>query len=243
MDFSRYSKTALPHLSEQLEANQGSMQQVATQLVSLVKSGKRLLVFGSGHSSVLAFEVYHRAGGPSFVQPLVADYLLPTAGPPVVRVMERTAGSANFLLARAQAEAGEMLWVMSQSGINAAGVDLALEAKKRGLITVAWTSRAHSAAVASRHSSGKRLFEICDHTIDLGGVPGDAAVEIAPAVRAGPLSTLTAVFLAHGMLVEVCSALEAAGQRCVYTSVNTPEGEKRNQAIEQEASRKDWLLR
>ena len=243
MDFNRYGKQALPHLSSQLEANQVVMARVGKTLVAGVRGGKRLLVFGSGHSSVLAFEVYHRAGGPSFVQPLVADYLLPTAGPPVVRVMERTAGAANFLLSRAQAEPGEMIWMMSQSGINAAGVDMALAAKKAGLTVVGWTSRSHSQAVASRHASGKRLFEVCDEVIDLGGVKGDAALEIAPDVRAGPLSTLTAVFLAHSLLVEVCGALESSGHRCVYTSVNTPEGELRNVELEKAAAVRDWLLR
>lgn len=243
MNFQRYSQIALPHLSTQLAANAESLGAVGRQLVETVKKGKRLLVFGSGHSSVLAFEVYHRAGGPSFVQPLVAEYLLPTAGPPVVRVMERSAGAANFLLTRAQAEPGDMIWLMSQSGINAAVVDLALDAKKRGLTVVGWTSRSHSQAVPSRHSSGQRLFEVCHQVVDLGGVKGDAALEVAPDVRAGPLSTLTAVFLAHSLLAEVCGELEAGGHRCVYTSVNTPEGEARNKDLEVKAASKDWLLR
>ena len=83
-----------------------------------------------------------------------------------------------------------MVWIASQSGINGAVVDFALEARKRGLHTVAFTSVAHSSAVASRHGSGKRLFEVCDDVVDFGGFRGDASVQVAGELFAGPLSTL-----------------------------------------------------
>lgn len=247
VDVGSFASAALPHLEASVERNREVMQRLAAQLVTDVEGGKSLLVFGSGHSSLFPMELYHRAGGASFVIPLVADYLLPTAGPPVVRLLERTPGTANVLLNRIEPKAGEMLWLCSQSGINAAVVDLALEAKKRGLRTVAFTSRAHSQAVASRHASGKRLFEVCDETVDLGGFRGDASVHISGvgegAIHAGPLSSLTAMLLGHSILVAACAALESRGVRCVYTSVNTPEGESRNRAIEVAASRRDILLR
>jgi uncharacterized phosphosugar-binding protein len=239
-----YGRIAIPHLEELLARNSGTMERVASRLARDVTAGRSLFAFGSGHSAIFAMEVYHRAGGASFVIPLVADYLLPSAGPPVVRVFERTPGAANALLSRAQPAAGEMLWIASQSGINGAVVDFALAAKREyGLRTVAFTSIPHSSAVKSRHPSGKRLFEVCDEVLDLGGVVGDACVPLGGGVMAGPLSTLGATFLAHSVLVAACARLEAAGTRCVYTSVNTPEGEKRNRALERRAAARDVLLR
>jgi uncharacterized phosphosugar-binding protein len=237
-----YANSAIPHLQKILKANHEVLARLSSALLKNVKEGGKLLVFGSGHSSIFSFELYHRAGGPSFVIPLVADFLLPSAGPPVVRVMERTAGSANFLLDRSVAQKGEMLWLCSQSGINAAVVDLAMEAKRRGLVTVAFSSRAHSESVKSRHASGKRLFEVCDELVDLGGVSGDAAVPVSPNVAAGPLSSLGAIFLGHSLLVDACAKLEQAGVGCVYTSVNTPDGEARNLSLEAEAKKRDWRL-
>ena len=175
--------------------------------------------------------------------PIVAEYLLPTAGPPVVRVLERTPQVANMMLARADTRPGEMIWISSQSGINSAVVDFALEAKRLGLYTVAFTSKVHSSAVRSRHSSGKRLFEVCDETVDFGGYKGDACLDIAPGVRAGPLSSLSSVFLGHSILTAACARLEAGGVNCTYTSVNTPEGEGRNRAIEEHARLRDPLLK
>jgi uncharacterized phosphosugar-binding protein len=238
-----YAQLALPHLQHAIERNRRVMKKISDRLVRDVTAGKSLLVFGSGHSGIFPLELYHRAGGASFVIPVVAEYLLPTAGPSVVRTLERTAGAATAILNRCEPVRGEMIWIASQSGINGAVVDFALEAKKRGLHTVAFTSVAHSSAVASRHSSGKRLFEVCDDVVDFGGFKGDAAVRISPELSAGPLSTLTSVLLGHSILVAACAELEKRGKSCIYTSVNTPEGEARNKGLEQIARKRDYLLR
>lgn len=238
-----YSEVATSHLTRSVERNEKVMEELASLVVRDVKAGKSLFAFGSGHAAIFTMELYHRAGGCSFLIPVFADYLLPTAGPPVVRVLERTAAAANMMLARAQPKAGEMIWIASQSGINTAVVDFALEAKKMGLFTVAFTSVEHSSQVASRHSSGKRLYEVCDRTVDLGGFRGDACLELAPEVRGGPLSSLTSILLGHSILTTACARLEAEGIRCTYTSVNTPEGEARNKAIEKDAMIRDPLLR
>jgi uncharacterized phosphosugar-binding protein len=238
-----YASVALPHLERIARKNRKTMERVSRLLVKTVKRGQSLLVFGSGHSSMFPMELYHRAGGPSYVIPLVAEYLLPTAGPPVVRLLERTPGAATAILNRAQPRSGEMIWLCSQSGINAAIIDLALEAKKRGLRTVAFTSVKHSWGVESRLSSKKRLYEVCHDVIDLGGFVGDASIDLTEDVKAGPLSTLSFVLLGHSMIVAASAELERRGHRCTYISVNTSEGEARNRLLEERASERDWLLR
>lgn len=241
-----YSRVALPYLASILEENRMLMSKLASQIVEDVKSGRSLFVFGSGHSAILALELYHRAGGASFVIPVVADYLLPSAGPQVVRVLERTPGAASPLLARAEPREGEMIWIISQSGINAAVIDVAIEAKQRKLRTVAFTSVVHSQSIPSRHPSAKRLYEVCDEIVDLGGFKGDAALDVGGPereIKAGPVSTLGAIFLGHSILVAATAELEAEGIRCLYTSVNTPSGEKRNQELESKAKSRDYLLR
>src|ERR1700694_3545391 len=89
-DVRAFAAIAFPHLEALLERNLEVMERVTARLVEDIPAGKSLLVFGSGHSGIFPLELYHRAGGASFVIPVVADFLLPTAGPPVVRVLERT---------------------------------------------------------------------------------------------------------------------------------------------------------
>jgi uncharacterized phosphosugar-binding protein len=238
-----FAQPSLIHLREVLEANRSTLERLGGEVVERVKRGERLLVAGSGHSSLFPLELYHRAGGVHFVLPIVADYLLPSAGPSVVRALERTPGALLPILDRFQPSQGEMIWIASQSGINPSGVELALEATRRGMRVVAFTSVIHSRGVPARHSSGKRLFEVAHEVIDLGGRIGDAIVPVHEGLSAGPVSTLTSVFLGHALLVAVGSLLERQGVRCVYTSVNTPDGESRNRNLESEAGSRDFLLR
>ncbi len=242
-DWKRYSQQVLPHLEEMLARNEPVLASLTEQIVKNVFSGQTLFVFGSGHSSLFALEMYHRAGGPNFLIPVVSEALLPSSGPQLVRVFERTPEAANSLLRRAEPRKGEMLWIASQSGINAAVVDVALEAKRLKMQVVAFTSLEHSKKGTSRHASGKKLFEVADQVVDLGGVHGDAAVALSKDVYAGPLSGITAIFLGHSILVGACAKLEEQGIRCVYTSVNTADGEKRNLDLERKASSRDPLLR
>lgn len=64
--------------------------------------------------------------------------------------------------------------ISSNSGRNSMPVEMAIELQKRGITTIAFTNLKHSKGVISRHSSGKRLFEVCDYVIDNCGCVGDA---------------------------------------------------------------------
>lgn len=240
-----YAEESIKHLQTLKAKNVEMLSKVTDALETSVKAGSSLFIFGSGHSSLFPLEMYHRAGGASYVIPLVAEYLTPMAGPPVVRAFERTPGVANILLAQHEPKPGEMVWIASQSGINGAVVDFAIEAKKRGLVTVSFSSHPHSSQVESRHPSKKRLYEICDYSIDLGGVRGDAIVPIknGDVLKAGPVSLLSMVYLGYTIIVECNKRLENMGVRCTYTSVNTPEGEALNKSLEAIASKRDHRLR
>jgi uncharacterized phosphosugar-binding protein len=238
-----YAQVALPHLQRILNINANTLEKLAARLVQDVKRGRSLFVFGSGHSALLPMELFHRAGGPSFVIPMVIESLLPVTGPKVVRLFERSSGTAALLLDRFQPKKGEMLWLVSQSGINSVSVELALQAKARGLYIVGFTSVAHSSGVPSRHPSGKKLYQICDAVVDLQGEKGDAALSVAGGAAVGPLSTLSGIFLAHSLLSVSMAQLEGQRIRCTYTSVNTPKGEKRNEELERSAAKRDPRLR
>jgi len=238
-----YAKGATAHLQRVLDSNLKKMDQLAEKISKDAQQGKSLFAFGSGHSALLPLELFHRAGGASFLIPLVAEPFLPSAGPSLVRLMERTPKSANFLLDRAQPKKGEMLWLFSQSGINPAIIDMAEYAHAKGLYTVAFTSLSHSKAVPSRHPSGRKLFQVCDEVMDLGGIRGDAIVPISKSMSVGPVSTLGGIFLAHCILSETLLKLERRGKKFAYTSVNTPEGEQRNKTLERKGSKRDPLLR
>jgi uncharacterized phosphosugar-binding protein len=169
-----------------------------------------------------AEEIFHRAGGLCCINAII-DPALSGHGP-FGTALERTPGYIPVLLSQYDFRAGEHLIVISNSGINAAPVEAALYGKEHGLVVTAITSLTHSRSVASRHSSGKKLYELADHVIDNCGPAGDALLEV-PGVeeRICATSTVTTALIMNMLMAEVVGRLVAAGMTPpVLRSANLP---------------------
>ena len=126
---------------------------------------------------MLAEEPFYRAGGLACVYPILETDLMLHEGASKSSGYERLEGLGNLVVSNANLGKGDVLFVASNSGRNCAVIDAAVEAKKRGAITVAITSINHTTQVASRHSSGLNLYQVCDHVLDNGGELGDAPAQ------------------------------------------------------------------
>lgn len=146
---------------------------------------------------------------------------------------ERLPGLGNVVIANTGIGTGDVLFVASNSGRNCAVIDAALEAKKRGAITVAITSLNHSTQVASRHSSGLNLYQVCDYVLDNGGELGDASVEL-PGMdqKIAPTSSVIDITLVNLILVNTVELLLQKGViPPVFMSANTDAGDEVNKAV------------
>ena len=86
--------------------------------------------------------------------------------------------------------------VFSHGGLNAARIDMALEAKARGLKVVTVSSHANVKIGKRSHSSGKILSEVADVAIDNHVPPEDALVDVGQLERVAAGSTVAAVSIA-----------------------------------------------
>jgi uncharacterized phosphosugar-binding protein len=191
-------------------------------------------VFGSGHSHALAEETYHRAGGLVPVNAIQEVFLTPLTPPRTSGQLERVPGLAKIILDDHDLRPGEVLMVISNSGINAVPVEVALEGKSRGLTVVALTSLRHSQGVPSRHPGGQRLFEIADIVLDNCGEPGDAAVHYEGFDgTVGPTSFLAGAYIINSLVCRVVELFVEQGLTPpVYLSANVPGGDEHNQKLE-----------
>jgi len=110
---------------------------------------------------------------------------------------------------------GDVIIIISNSGINALPVEAAFEAKRRGVKVIAITSLFHSrspqARRSGRHPSGKRLFEVADIAIDNFVPPGDAVLEIEDVdTTVGTGSTITGAAIINAV---VCGVAEEMARR------------------------------
>ena len=194
-------------------------------------------VFGCGHSHLMAEEAFWRAGGLVPVHPIL-DPNLTLLGSARTSPLERLEGYARVLLTGEDLRPGEVMVVFSNSGINALPIEVALAAKEAGLRVVTVTSLAHSKSVEPRHSSGQRLFELADVSIDTHVPAGDAAVDLselaggAEGHRVAPLSTATGALVWNALVAEVANLRAIAGaEPSFFISQNLPGGDKANEAL------------
>ena len=121
------------------------------------------------------------------------------------------------------------MFLFSNSGCNTVAVEMAEEARARGLKTVCITNLTHAARSRSRHPEGKKLCEVCDVVIDNKGCYGDAAINVRGAVT-GATSTVIGSMI---LQAAVCRGIEITQERGavpeVFQSANTVGGDEANE--------------
>jgi uncharacterized phosphosugar-binding protein len=198
-----------------------------------IRGGGLIHTFGTGHSHLLAEELFARAGGLVLVNAILEPSLMLHEGTQRSSALERLPGYAEQLLALEPLSPGDLLIIISNSGRNAVPVEAAVYARQLGVKVVAVTSLAHSQSQPPNHDSGKRLFELADVVLDNGGVPGDAAVAVpGSAVRACATSTVVGGFIMQAIAAAVVEELAAAGVPVPILQSGNVEGSKaQNQAL------------
>lgn len=191
-----------------------------------------IFTFGTGHSHIMAEEIFYRAGGLARVYPILEDSLMLHKAAARSSQFERTPGLAKLLLDDVDAlRYGGVLFLFSNSGCNTVAIDMAEEASRRGLKTVCVTNMNHSLAMTSRHPQGRKLYQVCDVVLDNGGCLGDAAVDVG-GIRTGATSTVICSMLMEAIVcrtVELC--LERGVTPEVFSSGNVTGGDEANAAL------------
>ena len=208
-----YLQKALEIAQRAAETQVGPIRVAAGLVVEALTTGKRFWVFGTGHSHVLAEELYGRAGGWPTSRAVLEPGLMLHEGLQKSSLLERLPGLADVLLEINEIAAGDVVLIASNSGRNAVPVEFALGARKRGAQVIVLTSMAHSTATTSRAPGGQRLFETADVVIDNCGVPGDALIEVdGSPERTGATSTMVGAMLVQALTVEIVTRLTESGQ-------------------------------
>ena len=104
------------------------ISQAAVQVAKRLMSGGMIHTFGTGHSHMLAEELFYRAGGLARVDPLLIDNLMLHESASMSTEIERQPGLAERLLEEHPMNAGDVLIVVSNSGGNLVTIELAQRA-------------------------------------------------------------------------------------------------------------------
>ncbi len=180
-----------------------SIEKSADLLTETITSGKRLYLFGTGHSHMLAEELFYRAGGLVNVQPVLVEPLMLHISASESTIAERVEGYADKIFNDYGMRPGDSIIIISNSGRNGVIVDMALLCKEKGLNVIALTNLEHTYAGASRHKSGKRLCEIADIVLNNFGCVGDACISVNGVEgKICPTSTVTGALILNSIVAQ-----------------------------------------
>lgn len=193
-----------------------NIENAARAVADTLENGGRIHTFGTGHSHMLAEEIFYRAGGLVNVNPILETGLMLHESASKSTALERLEGYGEILMDDYDVKAGDLLFLFSNSGRNGVAIDLALIAKAKGIKTVVITNMEHTMQGKSRHSSGKKLYELGSIVIDNCGCIGDASMFI-PEIGRNVAPTSTSAGAA------ILNAIEARAVEMMFADGFTPE--------------------
>ncbi len=186
-----------------------SIEKTALLFSETLMNGKRIYLFGTGHSHMLSEELFYRAGGLVNIQPVLVEPLMLHVSASESTLAERVEGYAEKIFEDYSMSKGDTIVIISNSGRNGVVVDMALLCKEKGLNVICLTNLKHTYAGASRHKSGKRLCEIADIVLDNFGCVGDACIEVEGVEgKICPTSTVAGALILNAIVseaVDICA--------------------------------------
>ena len=196
--------------------------------------------FGSGHSVGFGMEL---AGRPGSLVPfhtiVTSDFVLHgkvslAEFKDPDNIFERRADIADRLYDLYDIRPQDSFIIISNSGINGVVIDFAIKAKQEGHKVIVVTSWQHTSAEASRHPSGKKLYEMGDVVIDNCGPQGDALIETGKIEKICSISSITGAFIAQSITTETCRLLSERGVELpLLLSEDSEENRRHNAELRQ----------
>ena len=220
-------------INQVLETQMDHIDEAGAIVADTLMSDGYVYVFGTGHSHMMAEELFYRAGGLARIYPILEDALMLHNGAIKSTEMERLKGYAELILERYECTANDCLIIASNSGRNTVNIDMVKAAHKRGMKVIGLTNLIHSKAQKSRHVSGRKLYEIGDVVLDNQGCLGDASIYI-PEIDRNIAATSTSIgaMLLHAVAISAVEIMIEKGHIPeVFSSSNLDEGDEINDEI------------
>ena len=208
----------------------GAVADCVQLFADALSKGKMIHTFGTGHSHLLAEEIFYRAGGLAAIYPILDERLMLHKDVVKGSQNERLPGLAQELLDKHPVAAGDVVIVISNSGGNQVTIDLVNLAKAAGASVIALTSISHATSGAARSNAAQKIHQLADVVLDNSGVVGDASVQVAGSLMSvGPTSTVIGGALLQSVVVGTVAELVKRGVAPeIFLSSNLANGDENN---------------
>ncbi|HBF39460.1 MAG TPA: hypothetical protein DDW50_19340 [Firmicutes bacterium] len=231
-------KSYIQHVQEiiakVIDEQSENIEFAAKAMADAIAEGNTIYAFGCSHAGILVEELFYRTGGLALINPIFNSTLMLNTRPiTLTSSMERLEGFGGEIIRSSPVTAGDVILIHSVSGRNPVSIDAALEAKKRGAYVIVLTNLTYSKQVASRHASGKNLYQMADLVIDNCGDFEDSSIQIEGLTqKVAPTSTTIGAMIVNSIVVETVALLIDKGiTPPVFHSANVDGGDEANKQI------------
>jgi len=207
-----------------------NIRKAAEVMAESIAVGRWVHTFGCGHATLPIEEMYPRIGGFVGFHPMIEiplsffTHIVGEMGVHQFVFLEKVEGYGIEIMKSYTFDQRDTMWIFSHSGINNVNIEIALEAKKIGMKVVAISSATEYKNVPTRHSSGKKIFEIADIVVDTCVPARDASIPLKNHKDCiGPISTMAFVTCVWMIITTIAEILVDKGIKLyIHPSHNVP---------------------
>ena len=212
------------------ETQMENIRKAAEAMADTIECNRWVHTFGCGHATIPVEEMYPRIGGFVGFHPMVElplTFFTRITGEMGVHqfvFLERVEGYGVEIMKGYNFDKRDIMWLFSHSGINNVNIDIALEAKKRGMKVIVFGSAAEAKGKQTRHSCGKTIFDLADIVVDTCTPIEDASVVLKNHQdKIGPVSTMAFITCVWMTITTVAEILADRGVKLyIHPSHNVP---------------------
>jgi uncharacterized phosphosugar-binding protein len=218
-----------------------NIRKSAELMADSIECNRWVHTFGCGHATLPIEEMYPRIGGFVGFHPMIElplTFFTRITGEMGVHqfiFLERVEGYGVEIMKGYDFDPRDIMWLFSHSGINNVNIDVALEAKKKGMKVIVFGSAARAKGKQTRHSCGKTIFDLADVVVDTCVPLEDASVTLKNHQdKIGPVSTMAFITCVWMTIMTVAEILTDRGVKLyIHSSHNVPGDETAKQRLDE----------
>jgi uncharacterized phosphosugar-binding protein len=197
-----------------------NIRMAAEAMADTIECNRWVHTFGCGHATLPVEEMYPRIGGFVGFHPIIElpltffTHITGEMGVHQFVFLERVEGYGVEIMKGYNFDKRDIMWLFSHSGINNVNIDIALEARQKGMKVIVFGSAEAAKGKKTRHSCGKTIFDLADIIVDTCVPLEDASINLKNHQdKIGPVSTMAFITCVWMTITTVAEILTEKGVR------------------------------